>query len=103
MDEVQPGNCCTLVYTSGTTGMPKGVMLSHDNYTWMKKSFNTRKIKKVIEFQEQHRLVSYLPLSHVAAQFQDITASMMEAMHIYFAEPTALQGTLIQTLVEVRP
>jgi len=39
----------------------------------------------------------------VAAQFQDITASMMEAMHIYFAEPTALQGTLIQTLVEVRP
>lgn len=40
MERVRPGHCCTLVYTSGTTGMPKGVMLSHDNYVWTKKALN---------------------------------------------------------------
>ena len=38
IQKIKPGHCCTLVYTSGTTGMPKGVMLSHDNYTWTKKA-----------------------------------------------------------------
>lgn len=82
--------------------MPKGVMLSHDNYTWVYKSFNVKKPES-LRSDEQFRAVSYLPLSHVAAQLQDITGAMMDAMHIYFAEPTALQGTLIQTLIEVRP
>lgn len=101
MNEVKPGNCCTLVYTSGTTGMPKGVMLSHDNYTWVKKTVDIR--KPVAPGSGQERVVTYLPLSHVAAQLQDVTGAMMEGWNVYFAEPTALQGTLIQTLQEVRP
>lgn len=77
--------------------MPKGVMLSHDNYTWLKKSFDTVRDDRLLT-KEQDVLVSYLPLSHVAGQFQDVTGAMMDAMHVYFADPSALQGTLVQTL-----
>jgi long-chain-fatty-acid--CoA ligase ACSBG len=84
------------VYTSGTTGMPKGVMISHDSYTWTKKAMNDvykRELKN-----DQMRLVSYLPLSHVAAQFSDIVCPLEEGAHLFFADPSALQGSLIQTL-----
>lgn len=95
MQRVKPGHCCTLVYTSGTTGMPKGVMISHDNYVWTKKALDDFHQR---DKTEQLRIVSYLPMSHVASQFADIVGSLIEGIHVYFAEPTALQGTLIQTL-----
>ena len=45
------------------------------------------------------RIVSYLPLSHVAAQIQDVTGGMMEGVHVYFADPSALAGpSLIEYL-----
>jgi len=75
--------------------MPKGVMLSHDNYIWTYRSlcaFNVR------DKNTLYTMVSYLPLSHVAAQFSDIISSMMEGIEVFFADPSALQGTLIQTL-----
>jgi len=91
--------CCTLIYTSGTTGPPKGVMLSHDNITWTAMScssyFNMELGKEVV--------ISYLPLSHVAAQMVDIYAPIINAGVCYFAQPDALKGSLINTLKEVRP
>ena len=80
--------------------MPKAVMLSHDNYTWTKRTVSTRRKKD----NGKLRLVSYLPLSHVAAQLQDIVGAALDGMHVCFAQPTALQGiSLIETLKEVRP
>ena len=75
--------------------MPKAVMLSHDNYVWTKKALDDFYRR---DPSEQYSIVSYLPLSHVASQFADIVGSLIEGIYVYFAEPTALQGTLIQTL-----
>lgn len=92
--------CCCLVYTSGTVGMPKGVMLSHDNISW-----DTRAIIKSLErvVAGSEVLVSYLPLSHVAAQVVDIYTMTSIAGCVYFADKDALKGTLVKSLQDARP
>ncbi|KAG7488140.1 hypothetical protein MATL_G00030480 [Megalops atlanticus] len=98
----KPNQCCTLIYTSGTTGQPKGVMLSHDNLTWT--AFATGRNVRLSEASEaQEVVVSYLPLSHIAAQMIDIWLTMKVGGAAYFAQPDALKGSLANTLREVRP
>ncbi|KAK9522257.1 hypothetical protein VZT92_018734 [Zoarces viviparus] len=99
IDSLRPNECCTLIFTSGTTGNPKGVMLSHDNLTWTvhtaSSMLNLKRAEEVV--------VSYLPLSHVAAQLVDMWLCLSFAMTTYFAEPDALKGSLVNTLKEARP
>jgi long-chain acyl-CoA synthetase len=53
----------TVIFTSGTTGPPKGVMISHRNVAWVAES-----IKAVLEDIDLagSRVVSYLPMAHIA-------------------------------------
>ncbi|XP_077275862.1 acyl-CoA synthetase bubblegum family member 1 isoform X2 [Temnothorax americanus] len=91
--------CCVLVYTSGTVGNPKAVMLSHDNIL-----YDLRIIIMALQVREKSEIiVSYLPLSHVAAQLIDIMANITLATTVYFADPGALKGTLINTLLVAHP
>jgi long-chain acyl-CoA synthetase len=57
-----PDEVFELVFTSGTTGTPKGVMLTHDNVVASIESFH-----RIVPPME-HRLVSLLPLSHLLEQ-----------------------------------
>ncbi|NWW12194.1 ACBG2 ligase, partial [Oreocharis arfaki] len=98
----KPNQCCTLIYTSGTTGQPKGVMLSHDNLTWTAAAAG-RFIMLSDAQDRQEQVVSYLPLSHIAAQMSDIWSAMTFGVQVYFAQPDALKGSLVDTLREVRP
>ena len=109
VDDAEPGHACTLIYTSGTTGTPKAVMISHDNVTWVVASFAA-----FVGFGKapggRERLVSYLPLSHIAAQAIDIYAGLVctgrdgvQSSTLYFARPDALKGSLKDTLNAVRP
>ncbi|KAM8874891.1 long-chain-fatty-acid--CoA ligase ACSBG2 [Spinachia spinachia] len=98
----KPNQCCTLIYTSGTTGQPKGVMLSHDNITWTALSTG-RHVSLTDATQSQEVVVSYLPLSHIAAQMVDIWVTMRVGGATHFAQPDALKGSLVNTLKEVHP
>lgn len=96
---VRPGNCCSLIYTSGTTGPPKAAMISHDNVTWTVGNV----IDKLLHVNHEDRFVSFLPLSHIAAQIIDIYNPIRTGAAVYFAQPDALKGSLTVTLKEVRP
>ena len=63
--QVQPDDLATLIYTSGTTGKPKGVMLTHRNITSNLEASIPRVPFDVEKSKEGHRMLTYLPLSHV--------------------------------------
>jgi len=91
--------CCSLVFTSGTVGNPKAAMLSHDNYTW-----DAEAVAQYMRIgMATETIISFLPLSHVAAQILDIHITMAVAATVYFADKDALKGSLLKTLQEVRP
>mmetsp|Transcript_24782 Transcript_24782/g.57568 ORF Transcript_24782/g.57568 Transcript_24782/m.57568 type:complete len:764 (-) Transcript_24782:78-2369(-) len=109
---VTPGNCAALIYTSGTTGDPKAVMISHDNVI-----FETNCTLKCLEAHDfgideeaQERILSYLPLSHVAGMMIDIVAPITGTSlkpgyaSVYFARPYDQKvGSIKDRLCAVRP
>eukprot|EP01028_Stygiella_incarcerata_P006291 TRINITY_DN2579_c0_g1_i1.p1 TRINITY_DN2579_c0_g1~~TRINITY_DN2579_c0_g1_i1.p1 ORF type:complete len:680 (-),score=205.70 TRINITY_DN2579_c0_g1_i1:188-2227(-) len=96
--EIKPERCCTLIYTSGTTGPPKGVMISHDNMTFLALACIPK-----LEGCPDDIVISYLPLSHIAAQLWELIGSMCCGYQVFFAQPNALAGGLRDTLLDVRP
>lgn len=99
---VSPGdlagtNVASLVYTSGTTGNPKAVELTLSNIHSVCAKMHTRIP------QTSPIVVSYLPLSHIAASGIDIFSSLYAAGQVHFADANALKGSLKDTLVKVRP
>ncbi|MBI5041420.1 MAG: long-chain fatty acid--CoA ligase, partial [Gammaproteobacteria bacterium] len=59
VQDVEPDELATIVYTSGTTGRPKGVMLSHRNILW-----NAHASQLKVTVYPEDLFLSFLPLSH---------------------------------------
>jgi len=95
MDAQHPDDCCTLIYTSGTTGDPKGVMISHDNITW-----TAQQLVAHVGLGQKDRIISYLPLSHIAEQVVSLYIPMITGCTAWFAESL---DKLADNLGEVQP
>jgi long-chain acyl-CoA synthetase len=72
---------CTIIYTSGTTGMPKGVMHAFRAFAAAPASLNG-----FFSMTPQDRMLSYLPLSHVAERLMVEAGSIHVGFRVYFGE-----------------
>jgi long-chain acyl-CoA synthetase len=84
-----------IVYTSGTTGPPKGAMLTHANCLAGASAFVT-----AMGITEDDTAVSYLPLCHVAERMWTIFISLLSGVTINFAESV---GTVQKDIFEIAP
>ncbi len=91
---VKPEDAASLIYTSGTTGVPKGVILTHQNFF-----SNVKTVREIIEFSDKDTMLSFLPLSHVLERMVTFTYIYVGAT-IAYAESV---DTLAQNFLEVRP
>ncbi len=91
----KPDDTCTLIYTSGTTGNPKGVMISHDNLTWV-----VRQLLDILDATDEEQIISYLPLSHIAEQAVSLHGPYTLGCTVWFAESIEQLG---ENLTEVHP
>jgi long-subunit acyl-CoA synthetase (AMP-forming) len=76
----EPDDLATLIYTSGTTGPPKGVMLTQYNIV-----FTVAALFESIEDPEARdwRVVSYLPMAHIAERTTSHYQALIEGMSVY--------------------
>ena len=76
-----PHKLASIVYTSGTTGRPKGVMLSHYNIL----SISQASIEALLEDEGQHTMLSFLPLSHTFERTCGYYVAMMCNITVAYA------------------
>ncbi len=93
-DNLDPEQAMTMVYTSGTTGPPKGVVITHANIV-----FETGALSQVLYFGEEDEQLLFLPLAHIFAKILEWSA-IAQGATTAFAEGVP---QLIDNMKEVKP
>lgn len=95
IDAITPDQPLTVLFTSGTTGAPKGVVLNHTNLLFEAESSNT-----TAGTSEPGITLSYLPFAHIAERILGMYIPQYQSGHVHLIADPAL---LVGALAEVRP
>jgi long-chain acyl-CoA synthetase len=90
-----PDAVATIVYTSGTTGPPKGTMITHENV-----AETIRSLTAVVSVAPTDRFLSFLPLSHIAERCTSHLGQILSGGETWFARSLA---TVAEDLRACRP
>ena len=97
-DTVPGSDLATIVYTSGTTGFSKGVMLNHHSLI-----VNARYYIDSLNIAENRRVVSFLPLAHCYGCAFDLIAPSVGGCHVTFIDRLPTPKVLTQAFNDVKP
>ena len=95
IDACMPDDIAFLVYTSGTTGAPKGAMVSNRNLM-----FQIGSVSQYLDLQPLDRTLSFLPLCHIAERMSSIYNPLAQGQIVHFPENT---GTVFNDVREIAP
>jgi long-chain acyl-CoA synthetase len=95
LERIRPDDVCTIVYTSGTTGDPKGVELAHRNLV-----DTTRAVVKVHPLSEADFTLSWLPFSHVFERINGTFSVLVFGGEIWLSHGV---DHLAEDMAEVQP
>ena len=95
IDASAPDDIAFLVYTSGTTGAPKGAMVSNRNLV-----FQIGSVSQYLDLQPLDRTLSFLPLCHIAERMSTVFNPLAQGQIVHFPENA---GTVFNDVREVAP
>ena len=95
IDSAKPNDTAILVYTSGTTGAPKGAMLSNRNLIFIAQAFH-----EFYPITAEDESVVYLPLCHITERLLSVFLPLARCSTVNFIEG---QDTAFENITEVSP
>ncbi len=97
-EDVNEDDLALILYTSGTTGHSKGVMLTHKNLT-----YDATETVKLVDIKENDRMLSILPLFHTYEATLGLVTPIMGGASVYYLNKPPTPAALLPAMKKVKP